>query len=72
MKLFNKDPDAMMIVLPSDHIIGDGAAFRKTLKAAVELAELGALVTFGIKPKSPHTGYGYIKAARGVYKNRRD
>ena len=68
MKLFNKDPDAMMIVLPSDHIIGDGAAFRKTLKAAVELAELGSLVTFGVKPKTPHTGYGYIKAERGVYK----
>ena len=68
VKLFRKDPDAMMVVLPSDHIIGDGAAFRKTLKAAVELAESGALVTFGVKPKSPHTGYGYIKAKRGVYK----
>ncbi|MFZ3073454.1 MAG: mannose-1-phosphate guanylyltransferase/mannose-6-phosphate isomerase [Thermodesulfobacteriota bacterium] len=68
MKVFRKNPEAIMAVLPADHIIGDAPAFRKTLKAAVEAAELGALVTFGVKPKSPHTGYGYIKAKAGVYK----
>lgn len=55
-----KDPDALMLVLPSDHMIEDGARFRKDVATAANAAADGALVTFGIKPTRPETGYGYI------------
>jgi len=58
-----KDP--LLLVLPSDHRIGDEAAFRAALALARPAAEDGALVTFGIVPDAPETGFGYIKAAQG-------
>lgn len=61
-RIQEKDPDAIMAVLPADHIIGDGKSFVKTLKAAVSVAQDDRLVTLGIAPTSPETGYGYIKA----------
>lgn len=61
-RILEKDPDATMAVLPADHIIGDGRSFTQTLKAAARVAQDGRLVTFGIAPTSPETGYGYIKA----------
>lgn len=61
--LFRKDPEAVMAVLPADHVIEDGKPFRAALKAAVQAAREGHLVTFGIVPDRPETGYGYIKAA---------
>ena len=57
-------PDATMLVLPADHLIEDEAAFRDAVARAMALAEAGWLVTFGIHPDSPETGYGYI--ARGA------
>ena len=54
--------DAIMLVLPADHLIADQDAFSKAVIAAVELAKQGKLVTFGIQPESPETGYGYIEA----------
>ncbi len=57
--------DPLLLVLPSDHVIADEAAFRAAVQAAVPAAEQGALVTFGIVPTAPETGYGYIKAAAG-------
>ena len=54
-------PDAILAVLPADHAIGDQAAFRTAIGHAVELARAGKLVTFGIQPRGPHTGYGYIE-----------
>lgn len=54
--------DALMLVLAADHLIGDQAAFADAVAAAVALAEQGLLVTFGIEPDSPETGYGYIEA----------
>jgi len=57
--------DALMLVLPSDHVITDEAAFRSAVQAAASAAEAGKLVTFGIVPTGPETGYGYIKAADG-------
>lgn len=57
--------DALLLVLPSDHVITDEGAFRKAVQAAAAAAEAGKLVTFGIVPNSPETGYGYIKAADG-------
>jgi mannose-1-phosphate guanylyltransferase/mannose-6-phosphate isomerase len=57
--------DPLLLVLPSDHAIVDAAAFREAVGAAREAAEQGRLVTFGIVPTGPETGYGYIKAAPG-------
>ena len=54
--------DALMLVLPADHVITDEGAFAAALASGVEVAERGALVTFGITPTSPETGYGYIRA----------
>ncbi len=54
--------DAMMIVLPSDHLVQQRALFRGVLKSAMRTAEeTGGLVTLGISPKTPDTGYGYIQ-----------
>ncbi|PCJ30889.1 MAG: mannose-1-phosphate guanylyltransferase/mannose-6-phosphate isomerase [Gammaproteobacteria bacterium] len=59
--------DPIMLVLAADHIIHDEQAFHNAIKQAKIVAEQGALVTFGIVPDSPHTGYGYIEAAdKGV------
>ena len=57
--------DPLLLVLPSDHVIADAAAFRAAVRAASAAAEAGSLVTFGIVPTGPETGYGYIKAATG-------
>lgn len=54
--------DALMLVLAADHLIKDQAAFAGAVAKAATLAEQGALVTFGIQPDSPETGYGYIEA----------
>lgn len=58
------DPDAIMVVLTADHFIGDAEGFREVLKAAGEVAAQGHLVTLGITPSSPSTGYGYIERGR--------
>ena len=58
-----QDKDAVVVVLPSDHVIADVQAFQKAVKTAALNAEKGALVTFGIVPTFPATGYGYVKAA---------
>lgn len=55
------DPNAIMLVMPSDHVIQDVAAFRAAIAAATPLVEQGWLATFGITPDGPETGYGYIK-----------
>jgi mannose-1-phosphate guanylyltransferase len=54
--------DAVMLVLPADHLIADQAAFARAVGQACDLARAGRLVTFGIRPESPETGYGYIEA----------
>ncbi|AKM30370.1 mannose-1-phosphate guanylyltransferase/mannose-6-phosphate isomerase [Pandoraea faecigallinarum] len=56
-----QDADATLLVLPSDHAIAHEAKFREAVRAASTLAHDGYLVTFGIPPTSPHTGYGYIR-----------
>ena len=53
-------PEALMLVMPSDHLIRDAAAFLKAIEAATEIAQDGWLVTFGIAPDRAETGYGYI------------
>jgi len=54
--------DALMLVLAADHLITDQAAFAQAVAKAIELAQQGKLVTFGIQPEAPETGYGYIEA----------
>lgn len=56
-----KDPEGVVAVLPSDHHIADPAAFRRQLGAAAEVAREGFIVTLGITPSRPDTGYGYIR-----------
>jgi mannose-1-phosphate guanylyltransferase/mannose-1-phosphate guanylyltransferase/mannose-6-phosphate isomerase len=55
-----QEPDDVLLVLPADHHIADAAAFRRAVDVAVEAAEGGHLVAFGIVPTKPETGYGYI------------
>jgi mannose-1-phosphate guanylyltransferase/mannose-6-phosphate isomerase len=57
-----KQPDAVLLVLAADHLIADEPAFAKAVEEARQLAGEGNLVTFGIKPDAPETGYGYIEA----------
>ena len=60
LKICKNDPIA--VVLPSDHMIADKPAFLKVLSAAVKEAQKGKIVTIGVSPETPDTGYGYIKA----------
>lgn len=55
------DPDALMLVAPSDHVIPDSARFAESVAAAIPAAQAGQLVTFGITPDRPETGYGYLE-----------
>ncbi len=57
-----RDPEAVMIALPADHFMQHDAAFREAICAAEKVAEQNFLVTFGIQPSYPETGYGYIEA----------
>lgn len=63
LHLKKEDPRAPLVVLPADHFIADRAAFIRTLEAAAEVAGEGAMVTLGITPTRPETGYGYIQVA---------
>ena len=56
------DPDAQLLVVPSDHLINDQAAFAAAAQLAAQASAQGGLVTFGITPTTPETGYGYICA----------
>lgn len=66
LTLKSSDPDAVMLLMPADHVIGDTAAFRAACLRGAELASQGNLVTFGIVPSSPETGYGYIRKGTAV------
>lgn len=60
LRVARLDPDGIMAVMPSDHIIKDDARFADSIRRAAQVAATGKLVLFGIKPDCPHTGYGYI------------
>lgn len=57
--------DPLLLVLPSDHVVADAEGFRAAVRAAMPAADAGALVTFGIVPTAPETGFGYIQAEAG-------
>ncbi|MGB3723304.1 MAG: mannose-1-phosphate guanylyltransferase, partial [Pacificimonas sp.] len=59
-------PDDLMLVMPSDHLIASEDAFHAAIAAATPLAKEGWLVTFGIEPDRPETGYGYIESAEAL------
>lgn len=61
LQAIKTDPDAVLLVLPADHLIQDVNAFVAAVAKALPQAEQGFMMTFGIKPGSPETGYGYIK-----------
>ncbi len=61
LELIHRDPDAMMVVVPADHVVTATKKFVKALQFATKLADKGHLVTFGIHPSRPETGYGYIQ-----------
>ena len=60
------DPQALLLVLPADHLVADGAAFVRGVEAARALAEQEYLVTFGVPPDRPETGYGYIRRGESL------
>ena len=62
--------DAVMLVLAADHLIGDANAFSDAVDDAIAVAETGLLVTFGIVPHAPETGYGYIECGDALSESR--
>ena len=67
LNALSRDPDASILILPADHYIRDIPRFHEALRAGVAFADAGSLVTFGIIPDRPETGYGYIrKGAQAV------
>lgn len=66
----NRNPDDVVAILPSDHIILNREGFQNTLKIAFDLSvRMNSIVTIGIKPHFPHTGFGYIKAKDVIEKD---
>ena len=66
LSLLKRDADAVMLLLPADHLINDVPAFHATVAEGLKAVAEGRLVTFGIVPDSPHTGYGYIQRGESL------
>ncbi|MCU0842745.1 MAG: mannose-1-phosphate guanylyltransferase/mannose-6-phosphate isomerase [Thiobacillaceae bacterium] len=66
LMLSRRDPDAVMLLLPADHLIRDVAAFHDAIGEGLKAVAAGHLVTFGIVPDAPHTGYGYIQQGEAL------
>ena len=64
--LLSNDPSTILIVLAADHVLEDLEAFAQAITKAISLAEKGKLVTFGVEPSEPHTGYGYIERGEPI------
>lgn len=60
------DEDPVLVVMPADHVVGDVQAFARAVSAGLARAADGKVVTFGIVPKSPQTGFGYIRAGAAI------
>lgn len=66
LQAMREGADPLLLVLPSDHVIADAAAFQAAVRQAEPAASQGRLVTFGIVPSGPETGYGYIRAGEAL------
>lgn len=66
ISLLNNEPDSLLVILPSDHFIQDENSFAHSISNALELADSGLLVTLGIHPTYPETGYGYIEVGEKI------
>lgn len=64
--LMGQDPEAVMLVAPSDHVVPDIVAFQRAVARGLAAVDLGQLVTFGISPTRPETGYGYLELSDAV------
>jgi mannose-1-phosphate guanylyltransferase/mannose-6-phosphate isomerase len=74
--LAEKDPSALVLLMPADHVVEDKAAFAQAVEIATAAAREGAIATFGIQPQGPETGYGYIQRGeatltKGAYRVKR-
>ena len=65
-KALETGDDPILLILSSDHYIKSSSVFRRTIKKGIEYSQKNRLVTFGIVPKSPDTGYGYIKVKDAI------
>ncbi len=61
-----EDPDALILVMPADHVVGDPQSFLEAVRAGEPAARRGELVLFGVRPTAPATGYGYIHTGEPV------
>ena len=66
LQALRRGGDPLLLVLPADHLIGDTEAFLDVVQQATSLADQGWLVTFGIRPDRPETGFGYIRRAQAI------
>lgn len=66
IKATQNDDDPLLLILAADHVIQDNVAFTNAINTAMKAAQNGALVTFGIEPTTPETGYGYIKKGNSI------
>jgi mannose-1-phosphate guanylyltransferase/mannose-6-phosphate isomerase len=62
----SKSPDALILVMPADHVVADAKQFREAVARATPLAKFGKIVTFGIVPTAPETGFGYIRRGESI------
>ena len=66
LHVLQQDPAGVLLVLPADHLIRNEGGFRDAVASGLPQANAGALVTFGIKPDAPVTGYGYIRIGQVI------
>jgi mannose-1-phosphate guanylyltransferase/mannose-6-phosphate isomerase len=66
LKALERDTEALLLVLPADHLIGDTESFTSAVQQALPAAREGWLVTFGIRPDRPETGFGYIRRGESI------
>ena len=67
LNILKSKQDSILCVFPADHVIGDIESFHNKLNSAIRLADKGYIVTFGIKPNYPETGYGYVEGAGEIF-----
>ncbi len=66
LEILKTESDALVCIFPADHVIKEVEPFHKNLEAAIALSQEGYIVTFGIQPTYPETGYGYIESAEAI------